>query len=261
MNNDYGRLPMVLSLIRCPGFYTIFWREMLSIRKKFVKFLAGSLVMPSLYLVTFGWGLGRKMNVQGMSYLVFVLPGIIALSAMNNSFSGVAVTLNISKLYYRTIEEILVSPVGPWSIALGRSLAGCFKGLFSAGLLILISLFLHVRMNYTPTFFLVLFLTCFVFASLGVLAAMLARSHEDMTNFTNFVILPMAFLSGTFFPPDRMPEPFATLIMVYPLTHAALALRSIVAGTGVPPRSLIVLFFYSGLLFFLGAKAIKRLEI
>jgi len=248
-------------MIRQPGFYTIFWREMLSIRKKFVKFFAGSLVMPALYLVTFGWGLGRGMNVQGLGYLVFVLPGIIALSAMNNSFSGVAITLNISKLYYRTIEEILVSPVGPWSIAFGRALAGCFKGLFSAGLLIGISFYLHVQITYTLSFFLILFLTCFVFASLGVLAAMLARSHEDMTNFTNFVILPMAFLSGTFFPPDRLPEPFPTLIMIYPLTHAALSLRSIVAGEGIPWVSFTVLLLYAGGLFFLGGKAVGRLEL
>jgi ABC-2 type transport system permease protein len=244
-----------------PGFYTIFWREMLSIRKKFWKFFAGSLVMPSLYLVTFGWGLGRGMSLEGLDYMVFVLPGIIALSAMNNSFSGVAVTLNISKLYYRTIEEILVSPVGPWSIALGRVLAGCFKGLFSAGLLILISLIMQVDIHYSPAFFLVLFLTCFIFASLGTLAAMLAKSHEDMTSFTNFVILPMAFLSGTFFPPDRLPEPFASLIFVYPLTHSAITLRSLVAGEGIPLISLAVILFYGGIFFFLGGKAIERLEL
>lgn len=243
------------------GFYTIFWREMLSIRKKFWKFLAGSLVMPSLYLITFGWGVGRGMHFQGVDYMVFVLPGIIALSAMNNSFSGVAVTLNISKLYYKTIEEILVSPVGPWSITLGRVLAGCFKGLFSACLLILISLILQVRITYTFTFFVILFMTCFIFASLGVLAAMLAKSHEDMTNFTNFVILPMAFLSGTFFPPDRLPEPFSSLIMIYPLTHSAISLRSLVAGEGVPFNSLIVIILYALLFFILGARSIRRLEL
>ncbi len=243
------------------GFYTIFWREMLSIRKKFVKFLTGSLVMPSLYLVTFGWGLGRGISMKGQDYLVYVLPGIIALSAMNNSFTGVAVTLNISKLYYRTIEEILVSPVGPWSITLGRVLAGCFKGLFSAGLLILISLLLKVKIHYPLSFFVILFLTCFVFASLGVLAAMLARSHEDMTNFTNFVILPMAFLSGTFFPPDRLPKPFAILISVYPLTHASVSLRSTALGTGIPFLSLGIILLYAALFFFLGGMAIKRLEM
>lgn len=234
---------------------------MLSIRKKFWKFFAGSLVMPSLYLVTFGWGVGRGVNLVGMDYMAFVLPGIIALSAMNNSFSGVAVTLNISKLYYRTIEEILVSPVGPWSIALGRVLAGCFKGLFSAGLLMFISLFLDVKVSYSLFFFVILFLTCFTFASLGVFAAMLARSHEDMTNFTNFVILPMAFLSGTFFPPDRLPEPFSSLILIYPLTHAAISLRSTAAGGGIPPISFLLIVVFAGLFFYLGGDAIRRLEL
>ena len=244
-----------------PAFYTIFWREMLGIRKKWVKFLAGSLVMPCLYLVTFGWGLGRDVRVQGLDYLTFVLPGIIALSAMNNSFSGVAVTLNISKLYYRTIEEILVAPVGPVSLALGRVLAGCFKGLFSAGLLMGISLLLHARLHYGPAFLAVLFATCFVFASLGVLAAMLARSHEDMTNFTNFVILPMAFLSGTFFPPDRLPRFFAGLVRLYPLTHAAVALRALGTGQAAPLGSAAWVAAWAVVLFGLAVAAVRRLEL
>lgn len=243
------------------GFYTIFWREMLAIRKKFWKFLSGSLVMPVLYLVTFGWGIGRGIRVGEGTYMEFVLSGIIALSAMNNSFSGVATTLNISKLYYKTIEEILVSPVGPWSIALGRVLAGCMKGLFSASLLIILSFTLDVNLHFSPEFFAVLLLTCFVFGSMGVVAAMLAKSHEDMTNFSNFIILPMAFLSGTFFSPDRLPEPFLSIVMAYPLTHSAISLRAIADGGTPPFLSLLVLAAYGAVLFGFAGFLVKRLEL
>jgi ABC-2 type transport system permease protein len=81
------------------NFYPIFWKELLLIRKKPWRFLASSLVMPVLYLVTFGWGLGRGMGADGGAYLAFVLPGILALSAMNNSFTPVSTSLNISRLY------------------------------------------------------------------------------------------------------------------------------------------------------------------
>jgi len=106
------------------NFYPIFWKDMLLIRKKPWKFLASSMVTPILYLVTFGWGLGRGMSMAGGTYLDFVLPGLLALSAMNNSFGPVSTSVNVSKLYTKTIEEVLVSPVGPWSIALGRALSG-----------------------------------------------------------------------------------------------------------------------------------------
>ncbi|MBI5140927.1 MAG: ABC transporter permease [Nitrospirae bacterium] len=244
-----------------PGFYVIFWREMLAIRKKFWKFLTGSLVMPVLYLVTFGWGVGGNMRMGGGSYLEFVLPGIIALSAMNNSFNGVATTLNISKLYYRTIEEIMVSPVSPWSIALGRVLAGCVRGMFSALLLVALGSILHVEIRFNLMFVAVLFLTTFAFGSLGVLAAMITKSHEDMANFSNVVILPMAFLSGTFFSPTHLPEPFTSIIMAYPLTHASLSLRAIAAGGGAPVTSLLILTFYAALFFTLGGLSVKRLEL
>jgi len=244
-----------------PGFYTIFWREMLAIRKRFLRFLSGSLVMPVLYLVTFGWGIGRGVRVEGGSYLDFVLAGIIALSAMNNSFNGVAVTLNISKLYYRTIEEILVAPVSPWSIALGRVLAGCVRGLFSAGLIVLISLALPAHLHVGPAFVGIVLLTCFAFGSLGVVAAMLARTHEDMANFSNFVILPMAFLSGTFFSPDRLPEPFRSVVMVYPLTHAAASLRALAAGRPPALPSVLWLFVCAAAFFLLAGCLVRRLEL
>lgn len=240
------------------NFYPIFWKEMLLIRKKPLRFLASSMVMPFLYLVTFGWGLGRGLNVNGGTYLDFVLPGILALSAMNNSFSPVATSLNISKLYTKTLEEVLVSPVGPWSIALGRTLTGLVRGMFSASALIGIGLLAGAELNLSLFFIGVLFLTAFCFGSMGVAAAMIARSHEDMANFNSFFIIPMSFLSGTFFSPERLPEPFASLILVYPLTHASLALRAMAFGGSPPVYSLFIITAYTILFFYVAGLLVKK---
>jgi ABC-2 type transport system permease protein len=233
------------------NFYPIFWKDMLLITKKPGKFLAASMVTPLLYLVTFGWGLGRGMSMAGGTYLDFVLPGLLALSAMNNSFGPVSTSVNVSKLYTKTIEEVLVSPVGPWSIALGRALTGTVRGLFSASLLLIVGLVSGVHMDLSPFFFLVLALTAFCFSSAAVAAAMVAKSHEDMSNFNSFVIIPMSFLSGTFFAPDKLPEPFQSMILVYPLTHASLVLRTLSAG---------ILAAYSTLFFYLAGRAVKRVQ-
>lgn len=242
-------------------FYTILWKEILIIRKRFWRFFAASLVMPILYLITFGWGLGRGIKMDGGTYLEFVLPGIIALSAMNSSFGGVAISLNISKLFQKTIEEIIVSPIGPYSITLGKVLSGCVRGLFSSLLLVLLGLLLKVPMKFPLLFFLVLFITTFIFASMAVIAAIIARSHEDMTNFNSFFILPMSFLSGTFFSPEKLPEPFSSLIFVYPLTHSNLLLRAIALGKDISYLSLIILLIYAILSFYFGGRVIKRLEL
>jgi len=151
------------------NFYPIFWKDMLLIRKKPGKFLAASMVTPLLYLVTFGWGLGRGMTMgDGGTYLDFILPGLLALSAMNNSFGPVSTSVNVSKLYTKTIEEVLVSPVGPWSIVLGRALTGTVRGLFSAFLLMVVGLASGVHVDLSPFFIVVLALTAFCFASAAV---------------------------------------------------------------------------------------------
>jgi ABC-2 type transport system permease protein len=240
------------------NFYPIFWKEMMLVRKKPWRFLASSLVMPLLYLVTFGWGLGRGMNLSGGRYLDFVLPGILALSAMNNSFAPVSASLNISKLYTKTIEEVLVSPVSHWDIAFGRSLTGLVRGVFSAIMLLLVGLVSGVQINLTINFLAILMLTAFCFGAAGVAAAMIARSHEDMSNFNSFFIVPMSFLAGTFFSPDRLPEPFKSIVLIYPLTHASLLLRAIASG-GLPSAgSMAVLAAYTIMFFILAGMLVKR---
>jgi ABC-type multidrug transport system permease subunit len=240
------------------NFYPIFWKDMLLIAKKPGKFLAASMVTPLLYLVTFGWGLGRGMSVAGGTYLDFVLPGLLALSAMNNSFGPVSTSVNVSRLYTRTIEEVLVSPVGPWSIAFGRALTGTVRGLFSASLLLIVGLLSGVRADLSLSFFVVLALTAFCFSSAAVAAAMVAKSHEDMANFNSFIIIPMSFLSGTFFPPDKLPEPFQSAVFVYPLTHASTLLRSLAAGQTPAFASVLVLAAYAALFFYLAGRTLKR---
>jgi ABC-2 type transport system permease protein len=240
------------------NFYPIFWKELLIIRRKPWRFLASSMVMPLLYLVTFGWGLGRGMNMGGGRYLEFVLPGILALSAMNNSFSPVATSLNISKLYTKTLEEVLVSPVSPWDIVLGRTLTGLARGLFSSLMLLLVGFASGVHLHVSAAFVGVLALTSFCFGASGVAAAMIADTHEDMANFNNFFMLPMSFLAGTFFSPDRLPEPFRTLVLAYPLTHASLLLRSLSAGGSPPKASAIVLAGFAAAAFYAAGRLVKR---
>ena len=202
--------------------------------------------------------LPRGMSMGGGTYLDFMMPGLLALSAMNNSFGPVSTSVNVSKLYTKTIEEILVSPISPWSIALGRALVGTVRGLFSASLLMIIGAFSGVHMDLSPAFILVLALTAFCFASGAVAAAMVAKSHEDMSNFNSFVIIPMSFLSGTFFAPDKLPEPFHSMVLVYPLTHASLVLRTLAGGRTPDLASILILAAYSALFFYLAGRMMKR---
>jgi len=230
---------------------------MLLISKKPWRFLASSMVMPILYLVTFGWGIGKGVMSSG-TYLEFVLPGIIALSAMNNSFGPVATSLNISKLYTKTLEEVLVSPVSAWDIALGRTLTGLIRGFFSSLMILAVGMITGVSIHLSVLFFITIVLTGFCFGAAGVAAAMVTRTHEDMANFNSFFIIPMSFLAGTFFSPDNLPEPFRSIIIVYPLTHANLLLRGLASNRDPSLTSLLILVAYAAFFFLLSVKLVKK---
>ncbi|MGI5822421.1 MAG: ABC transporter permease [Dethiobacteria bacterium] len=240
--------------------YTVFWREMVLLRKKFKSFFAGSMVSPLLYLLSFGWGLGRNIQLDSTSYLDFVVPGIVALSAMNASYSGTGTSLNVSRLYYKTLEEFLVAPISVVSLVLGNVFSGCFRGLFSAGLIIIFSYFFGANLCLSGWFFVSLLLTCFLFATLGLVAAMIVSSHEGMSRFGTFVILPMTFLCGTFFKVENYPGIIAWFVKMLPLTHSSISLRALAMNTEFPLVSLLVMTAYALILFILGVWVTYRVE-
>lgn len=240
------------------GFYIVFSREMLTLRRRFLRYVLSGMVNPLLLLVAFGWGLGRGIYVEGMDYLQFIVPGIIALSGMNTSFSTVGVPLNISRRYTKTLEVYLTSPISPSSIALGKVSAGVIRGLISSIIIAALGLIFGAQLYFSTIALGIIILNCFLFASLGLYIGLTLWSHEDMTNFTTVVLLPMTFLGGTFFPFQNLPTAISGFIYILPLTHASTSLRATMLGLDVSWASALVLIGYFGLFFYLGTRAINR---
>lgn len=240
--------------------YTVLWREMLVLKRTFWKFLISVLVGPFLYLVAFGWGLGRSVTMASGSYLDFVVPGIIGLSAMTTSFNGVGVYLNISKLYYHDLEEYQIAPITAVSFTLGKVLAGCVRGMTAALVILALGFLFGARLITGLWFFLIVLLTCFLFASLGVVAGMTAKSHEDMGNISTFVILPMSFLCGTFFSLDKLPKGINCVINMLPLTHTSYSLRALFLSGELLWSSIVVLAVYSVVLFAAGVVVMQKVR-
>lgn len=208
--------------------YPVFLREMLLFRRKLLhaSYLVSAMVTPVIYLVTFGFGLGRDVRVQGQSYLGFLVPGLIAMTSMNNSYSWVATNLNLNRIYLRTFQVLVQAPIGTSSILIGEVLAAMVKGLFASVLIICIG-YIAGSFSITWVFIVALVVNCFLFANLGVIVGMLSKSHEDTGTYSNFFIMPMAFLSGTFFQIDRMPAALKAIVYVLPLTHTNILIRKL----------------------------------
>lgn len=239
--------------------YPVFLREMLLFRRKLLKlgYLFSAMVVPVIYLVTFGMGLGRNVQMQGMDYLSYLIPGLVAMSSMNNSYTWVASALNLNRLYFKTFQVFVQSPIKPSAIMIGEVLAGMVKGLFASGLIMAVGLITAHEPQVTPVFIMTLLLNCFLFASLGVITGMITRSHEDTSTYNNFFIMPMAFFSGTFFPVDRMPDALQAVIYIFPLTHTNILIRKgALDADGVV--SLAVIVIYAAVFFIYGSLLIKK---
>ncbi|SFM10832.1 ABC transporter permease [Pelosinus propionicus] len=224
--------------------WTVFWRDWLVLKRRIGRFILSRMVSPILYLVAFGWGLGRSIQVNQGNYLDFIVPGIIALNSMNISFNSVGSPLNMSRVYHKTLEEYLIAPISSISFVFGKVLSGALRGLLSSLIIILLAFAFGAHALITVWFAVALVLNCLVFASMGLVAAMIMDTHEDMANFNTYVLLPMSFLCATFFIPDHLPAILRWLIEILPLTHASHALRAIVSGGGIPVLSLIIMAAY-----------------
>jgi ABC-2 type transport system permease protein len=241
--------------------YSVLWVDLRFLRRHWLRTLATSIVSPILYLVAFGFGLGRGISFGDYSYLDFVVPGIIALTAMTASYGGAGLKLHVDRLFYKCFEEYLLSPISLFSLAVGKSLIGVVRGLIASVALLVVGVVVSSSLVVGPLFVLVLVISCFVFSFLGVLVGLVAKSHQDMGTFSTLVILPMTFLSGTFFSLSQLPDAVKTVLYVLPLTHSSETLRAAALGQPFPWLSFLALLVF-GVVFFAGCMiALKRTSV
>jgi len=241
--------------------YSVLWVDLRFLRRHWLRTLVTSLVNPLLYLVAFGYGLGSGISFGDVSYLAFVMPGIIALTAMSSSYGGAGLKLHVDRLFYKCFDEYLMSPISLFSLAIGKTLTGVVRGLISAVAILIVGVLISPTLIVSPLFVLVLVSSCFVFSFLGVLIGLVAKSHQDMGTFNTLVILPMTFLSGTFFSLNQLPEAVKAVLYFLPLTHSSECLRAAALAQPFPWLSLLALLSF-GLVFFAGCiVALKRVSV
>jgi len=242
------------------GVYAVFWREMTIFKRRLLRTLSSYAISPMLFLIAFGWGMGRNLQVEGVDYLTFMIPGLIALSSMSHSF-GISTDINIARFYWMTFEEFQTAPISSQAIVLGEVLHGVARGVAASLVIFLLSLAFGVKLMVNGWFFFSLFLNTFMFASAGVVASMVVRSHADQASFNSFFIVPMSFLCGTFFSLSRLPDWACLIARILPLTHASLCIRAAALGRELPGDSLAIMLLYSTVLFLGAVYFVRRASI
>jgi ABC-2 type transport system permease protein len=237
---------------------TVFWRDWIVLKRRMAKFILSRMVAPMLYLVAFGWGLGRSIEVSSGTYLDFLVPGILALNSMNISFNSIT-PVHAERIYHKSLEEYMIAPIWPDAFLIGKVAAAVVRALISSAIIVILALLFGAHFRMTPLFLLVLVLNCIVFAEIGFLAAMKIRTYEEMAQVNTYILLPMSFLCGTFFTTQSLPTAVRYFIEVLPLTHTSYLLRGIGSGADVSYLSLLVLILYAVVGWLWGSRAFRRL--
>jgi ABC-type multidrug transport system permease subunit len=241
------------------GFRGILYRETKVYRKRFRKQFLASSISPLLFLIAFGWGFGRDVTVEGMSYMTFLVPGLITMASLNQSFS-ISQEINISRFYFHTFDEYLTAPISHSEIILAETVYGMFKGMISTVLIIVYALLFKVHLTLSAQFFAAILVHTFIFACLAVTTSMFVRYHGDQAVVTNFIITPMIFLCGTFFPVDKLPLFFKWIVYVLPLTYSTKVIRSSLTGSETDIHHFLIMILF-GIIFFMTAKmALSKVE-
>ena len=180
------------------GFTAVYFREMLILRRRLSRLISAWSVSPLLYLIAFGYAMGKNITIQGHTYMEFLLPGLAAMTSMTQAFA-IGSEINIARFYWHIFEEFQSAPVSNVAYVLGEVMAGMTRALLAGGVILILGAFFGVVLSYNPYFWLAFLLNSFIFASLAVGLAMLVKSHADQSMLTSFIITPMAFLGGTFF--------------------------------------------------------------
>jgi ABC-2 type transport system permease protein len=188
--------------------------------------LASPLVSTALYFLVFGLALGARPTLTGdVPYLHFIVPGLVFMGVANNAFMNSSTSMFICKLQ-GTIVDLLAAPLGPAELLYGFIAGAMVRGVLVGVLTWLVAWAFAGPLLANPAvtlFFLLL--TAYVFSLFGFLVALWADKFEQVNIFPTFLMLPLTFLGGVFYPVHALPEPWRTLSLLNPVVHMVEGLR------------------------------------
>ncbi len=187
---------------------TLTEREIRRYLRIWVQTLVPPAVTMSLYFVIFGSLIGPRIgSMNGFDYIQFMIPGLIMMSVITNSYSNV-VSSFFGVKFQRSIEELLVSPMPAFIILLGFIIGGVSRGILVGIVVYLVSLFFYpdFTIHNLPLTLGVLILTAILFSLMGFINAIFADTFDDISVVPTFVLTPLIYLGGVFYSISILPE-------------------------------------------------------
>ena len=202
------------------AFKTLLLKEYLRFMRIWIQTVLPPMITTSLYFVIFGSLIGARLGkIQGYAYIDYIVPGLIMLAIITNSYANVVSSFFGSK-FQRHIEEMLVSPVPNVVILLGFVAGGVARGATVGIAVTLVSMvFTHLHVHHLGAIIAVALLTSTLFALAGLINGIFAKSFDDIAIVPTFVLTPLTYLGGIFYSVTMLPDFWRTISLANPILY------------------------------------------
>lgn len=244
------------------AFQTIVLKEIFRFTRIWSQTLLPPAITMSLYFLIFGKFIGSQLSdIEGFTYLQYIVPGLIMMSIMTNAYANTASSFFLAK-FNKSIEEMLVSPMPNYIILLGFIFGGTLRGLLVGGIVLLIAeIFTHVPIHDLGIVIIMAFLASMVFSLGGFINALFAKRFDDISFIPTFVLTPLTYLGGVFYSIHQLPPLWKKISIFNPILNIVDTFRygllgisdlSIYFGFGFITILLIILFSWAWILLYKG---------
>ena len=236
------------------AFETIVIKEVRRFTRIWVQTLVPPAITIALYFVVFGNLVGRRIgDMGGFNYMEFIVPGLIMMAVIQNSYSNV-VSSFFSHKFQRSVEELLVSPVPNSVILAGFVVGGMVRGLLVGGVVSLMALaFVELKVEHPLIIISVILLTSLVFSLAGFINALFANSFDDISIIPTFVLTPLIYLGGVFYSSALLPGFWQGVSAMNPIFYMVNTFRYGFLGVSDVPVTVAFLILISFALLLSGA--------
>jgi len=219
--NKYKFSERRLGVINWIGFFALYKKEVLRFLVVWIQTLFSPLISGLLFLLVLSLAIGNdRGDVLGVPFITFLAPGIICMTAViQQSFSHSSSSIMIGKIQ-GNIVDMLYAPLSPFEVTLSIILAAATRSLMISFISIIVfSFFVDISINNIIIIITYMFLGSFILGAVGFIAGLWAEKFDHMASVTNFIIIPLSFLSGTFYSIDRLPYTLQKISEINPFFY------------------------------------------
>ena len=223
-------------MINWIGLWTLTNREVGRFFSVYRQTVIPGLISSVLYILIFGFTLEQRISeIQGVSYTLFILPGLIMMNTLTNASSNTSSSMLQMKLLQQ-LPDLLTAPLSGLEIALAYIIGGTVRGMVNGILVLLVGVILiDLPVSNLPGTLIFIFLVSWAFSSMGLVLGQLAESWDQLAMMQNFFLTPLSFLGGVFYSIEMLPDWAQRLSYVNPIYYMINGIRYTILETSDSP--------------------------